>query len=77
MEVEGVDGGMEGRRKSKMIPGFVRVTGSNGTVNRNKDIRKRYCCVFEGEGEDRAFNFGNTKLEYHGTKEGNPANIWK
>lgn len=28
-----------------MIPGFVRVTGSNGTVYRNKDFRKRYCCV--------------------------------
>lgn len=45
MEVEGVDGGMESRRKSKMIPGFVRVTGSNGTVYRNKDFRKRYCCI--------------------------------
>ena len=58
--------GMEGRKKSKMIPGFVRVTRSTGTVNRNKDIMKSYYCVLKGEREDNAFNFGNTKLEYHG-----------
>ena len=57
---------MEDKRKSKMIPGFVRVTGSNSTVNRNKAIRNRYCCVFKSEGEDKELNFGNTKLECYG-----------
>lgn len=57
---------MEDKRKSKMIPGFVRVTGSNSTINRNKAIRKMYYCAFKGEGEDKEFNLGNTKLECYG-----------
>lgn len=44
-----------------MIPDFVRVTGSNSTINRNKAIRKKYYCAFKGEGEDKEFNLGNTK----------------
>lgn len=59
-------GWMEDKRKSKMIPGFVRVTGSNSTINRNKAIRKRYYYVFRGEGEDKEFNLGNINLEYYG-----------
>lgn len=50
-----------------MIPSLCEGDGENNSiVNGNTDIRKSYCGVFKGEGEDNAFNFGNIKFEYHG-----------
>lgn len=40
---------MDGRQgEIKMIPGFVRVTGSNSTINRNKAIREEVLLCVQG-----------------------------
>lgn len=58
-----MDGGMGGRKKSEMTPRFYEGDWeNNGTINRNKDTRKSH----RYEEEEKAFNFGNTKFEYHG-----------
>lgn len=50
-----------------MIFSFCEGDGENNSiVNGNIDIRKSYCGVFKGEGEDNVFNFGNIKFEYYG-----------